>query len=316
MGHHYEQLTQEERYQISAAMELGLSQAEIARRLNRHPSSISREVRRNSSAKGAYKPETAQRKSDSRRRGARKHSKSTPGLNTWVETRLREQWSPEQIAGSMKAHGYPLVSHEWIYRYVARDQANGGMLYLELRHRRRKYRRRYGSGRRGCRIPNRVGIEVRPEVVDRRARFGDWEGDTVVGPGPAALVTLVERMTGVIVIRKVERATAELTAKTIIAGLGPWSTTLKTLTLDNGTEFANHKAVSEQLGCSVYFARPYHSWERGTNENANGLIRQYFPKGTDFSQVSDEDIRRVEQTLNMRPRKRLGFRAPIELLVA
>ena len=203
MGHHYGQLTQEERYQISAAMEMGQSLAEIARRLSRHRSTISREVRRNACAKGGYRPATAQRKSDKRRREAHKYRKGAAELNGWVEGRLRERWSPEQIAGSMKGYGFPLVSHEWIYRYVARDQARGGTLYLELRHQRRKYRRRYGSGRRGCRIPNRVGIEKRPEMVERRERFGDWEGDTVVGPGPAALLTLVERKSGLIVLRKV-----------------------------------------------------------------------------------------------------------------
>lgn len=312
MGHLYEQLTQEERYQISALSALKESQAEIARQLGRSASTISRELRRNGTER--YDGHKAQRTSDLRRRQARKHHKRHPELTEWINARVRELWSPEQIAGSMAGSGHPLVSHEWIYRHLARDQAAGGALYLNLRHKRRKYRRRYGSGKRSSRIPNRVGIEHRPAVVEKRSRTGDWEGDTVVGSGTAALVTLVERRTGFIAIRKVERATAEMTAKAIISALGPLASLTKTLTLDNGTEFTDHEKVAEELGCKIYFARPYHSWERGTNENANGLIRQYFPKGTDFSMITDEEIHHVENQLNTRPRKRLGFRAPIELL--
>lgn len=193
---------------------------------------------------------------------------------------------------------------------MARDFATGGTLYKQLRQRKKKYRRRYGTGRRPCRIPNRIGIEQRPGIVDGRQRAGDWEGDTVVGPGRGALVTLVERKTGVIALRRVPRATARHTAAAMVSGLGPWGA----LTLDNGTEFAEHETVAQKLGCDIYFARPYHSWERGPNENANGLVRQYLPKGTDFSNVTDAEIQEVEDKLNMRPRKRVGNRAPIELL--
>lgn len=311
MGHHYRQLTQEERYQIGAMKGLGISQAEIARRLGRSASTVSRELGRNGGCK-RYEAEAAQRKSDKRRRQARKYSKHTPALVAWVDARLREQWSPEQISGSMRAHGYSLVSHEWIYRHIARDQAQGGTLWRELRHRRKKYRKRYGSGKRSSRIPNRVGIEERPAEVDTRSRQGDWEGDTVVGPSTAALVTLVERKTGLVMIRRVTRATADLTAKATVSALSPWDPL--TLTFDNGTEFAHHEKVAKQLKCKIYFARPYHSWERGTNENTNGLIRQYFRKGTDFSKVTDEEVQWVENKLNLRPRKRLGYQAPIELL--
>lgn len=316
MGHHYRQLTQEERYQISALMELEWPQAEIARKLGRDRSTISREVHRNRQGK-RYQATTAQRMSDKRRREAAKDHKRIAPLIEWVEKRLAaDQWSPEQIAGSMASFGSSLVSHEWIYRHLERDRAKGGKLYLHLRHKRKKYRKRYGSGTRRGPIPNRRDIAERPQVVERRSRIGDWEGDSVVGPGPAALVTLVERKSGTTVIRKVERSTAELTAKAIVSALGPWLGQVKTLTLDNGSEFAHHTVVTEQLGCKVYFARPYHSWERGTNENTNGLIRQYFPKGTDFSKISKEQIQEVEDKLNLRPRKRLSYKAPIELMVA
>lgn len=312
MGHHYGQLTQGERYQIEVLLKTEASVREIARQLGRSASTISRELGRNGPSAAKYEAAKAQRTSDKRRREAKKNHKRLPELIAWVEARLGDQWSPEQIAGSMKAMGYPLVSHEWIYQHVLRDKAAGGTLYKELRHRCRKYRKRYGSGPRHSRIPNRVGIEERPAVVDERSRLGDWEGDTVVGKGLAALVTLVERKNGIVLLRKVSRATAELTANAIVSALGPWNPL--TLTLDNGTEFAQHQRVAEKLKCDIYFARPYHSWERGTNENANGLVRQYFPKGADFSEVSDAEIQAVQDKLNMRPRKRLGFQAPIELL--
>jgi IS30 family transposase len=309
---HYRQLTQEERYQISALKQLGHTQRQIAQALGRSPSTISRELRRNQEGHG-YAAEEAQRITDKRRRAARKAHKRLPELITWVEGRLREDWSPEQIAGLARAVGYPLVSHEWIYRHIERDKAAGGELYKHLRHRRKRYRKRYGSQERRGRIIDRVGIEVRPAVVDERTRLGDWEGDTVRGKGRSALVTLVERKSLQVVIQKVERATAEQTAAAITKRLGAVAEQVATITFDNGKEFAYHKQIAEALGCEVYFARPYHSWERGTNENMNGLIRQYFPKGTDFDQVTDEEIAAVERKLNMRPRKRLGYRAPIEV---
>ena len=316
MGHHYRQLTHEERYQIRALIELGVSRAEIARRLGRSRSTIGRELNRNGHGRH-YDVSKAQRLSDKRRRNAEKANKRVASLIAWVEERLRDdQWSPEQISGSIGSFGFPLVSHEWIYRHVARDRARGGELYLHLRHKQKKYRKRYGSSARRGPIPERRDISERPAIVESRSRIGDWEGDSVVGSGAAALVTLVERSSGTTVIRKVERSTAELTAKAIISALGPWCRQVKTLTLDNGSEFAHHQHVSNQLGCGIYFARPYHSWERGTNENTNGLIRQYFPKGTDFSGVTDKQIQEVEDKLNLRPRKRLSYKAPIELMAA
>lgn len=310
---HYRQLTQEERYQISALRGLGRSQGAIARTLGRSPGTISRELKRNGDG-GCYEARNAQKRTDQRRRSAHKWHKRIPALTDWVEDRLRDGWSPEQIAGSAREAGHPVVSHEWIYRHVARDQAAGGSLVNHLRHRRRRYRKRYGSVDRRGRIVNRVGIEKRPTVVDERRRFGDWEGDTVLGSGAAALVTLVERKSGTVAIRKIERRTAEETRKAIIDALGHWRPAVTSITVDNGKEFAAHEQVSAKLACPVYFARPYHSWERGSNENTNGLIREYFPKGTDFAQVSEERIQEIEDKLNLRPRKRLGYRAPIEVL--
>lgn len=311
---HYRQLTQEERYQISALNELGYGPTAIGRRLERSPSTISRELKRNVGLKG-YDGATAQRLSNKRRREASKSHKRIPELIDWIESRLREEeWSPEQIAGTLDTMGYPVVSHEWIYRHVEADKASGGQLYQHLRHRKKRYRKRYGSQDRRGRIINRVGIEERPKVVDRRNRIGDWEGDTIVGKGKSALVTLVERKSGHLLIRKVGSATAEQTATAITDALLVWKPSVKTVTFDNGKEFAYHGRIASDLSCKVYFARPYHSWERGTNENTNGLIRQYFPKGTNFDDVTEEEIQAVEDKLNLRPRKRLKYRAPIEVI--
>lgn len=309
---HYRQLTQEERYQISALTQLGHTQRQIAQEVGRSPSTVSRELRRNKGIDG-YQAETAQRVSDQRRQQAHKHHKRIPELIAWVEARLKDDWSPEQIAGSLKASDYPLVSHEWIYRHIERDKQAGGDLYKHLRHRCKRYRKRYGSQERRGQIIGRVGIEERPGIVDDRSRVGDWEGDTVRGKGRSALVTLVERKSLQVVIQKVKRATAEKTAAAIVSRLGAVAELVATITFDNGKEFAYHGQIAEALGCDAYFARPYHSWERGTNENLNGLIRQYFPKGTDFDLVTDEEIAEVERKLNLRPRKRLGYQAPIEV---
>ena len=309
---HYRQLTQEERYQITALKGLGYTQRQIAREIGRSPSTISRELRRNQGIDG-YQAETAQQVADRRRREARKRHKRIPELIAWVEARLRDDWSPEQIAGSLRKAGYPLVSHEWIYRHIERDQKAGGDLYKHLRQRRKRYRKRYGSQERRGRIIDRVGIDERPAIVEERSRIGDWEGDTIRGKGQSALVTLVERKSRQVVIQKVARATAEQTAAAIIDRLGAFDDLVKTMTFDNGKEFAYHARIAEALDCGVYFARPYHSWERGANENMNGLIRQYFPKGTNFDQVTDEEIAEVERKLNLRPRKCLGYQAPIEV---
>lgn len=309
---HYRQLTQEERYQIAALKELGFSSTEIARRLTRSPSTISRELMRNRGVNG-YQAAMAQRLSDKRRKGADKANKRLPELIAWVSDRLRDKWSPEQIAGTAKAAGFALVSHEWIYQLVLRDKAAGGELAQHLRHRQRRYRRRYGVQDRRGKIPNRVGIEERPSVVDARSRFGDWEGDSIVGKGSAALVTLLERRSGYVLIRKVSRSTAALTCEALKRMLSVVDKR-HTVTLDNGREFSHHEQVSDALGCKIYFARPYHSWERGANENVNGLIRQYFPKRTDFDDVTEEQIQAVEQAINLRPRKRLGYKAPIEFI--
>lgn len=310
----FRQLTIEERYQIQIYNAQGFSQRAIARTLNRAASTISRELARNVDLIGGeYRAELAQVHTNKRRREADKFRITDERIIKIVEWALTEhQWSPEQIVGYLRQQGYKLVSAEWIYQYVLKDKAKGGGLHKHLRHKVGKYRRRYGKQDKRGRIVGRIGIDKRPAIVEKRARFGDWESDTIQGKGLASLVTVVERKTGLTRIRKVARATAELTAKAMIEALSCF--VVKTNTSDNGKEFAHHHKVSKALNCQFYFAHPYHSWERGTNENTNGLIRQYFPKGTAFEKVTDEEIQRVEDKLNTRPRKRLGFKSPYEVL--
>jgi len=233
-----------------------------------------------------------------------------------IERKLREEWSPEQISDWLRIRRGIRVSHTWIYEYVRADKVNGGDLYQHLRFGKKKRRRQKKSSASSHRIPNRVGIEARPVIVEEKERIGDWEGDTIPGKGrKSCLVTLVDRVSKVTRMAKVPRKYADLVRDRIINLLGDFKDWAHTLTLDNGTEFVELAGVSEALSMEIYFALPYCSWERGLNENTNGLIRQYFSKGTDFDQVSDEEIARVEQKLNHRPRKGLSSKTPAEIFI-
>ena len=203
-----------------------------------------------------------------------------------------------------------MVSHEWIYRYIAGDQRRGGELYLWLRHRRKRYRKRYGSHDRRGGIPNRVSIDERPALVETRERIGDWEGDTVHGK-QGNLVTLVERNSGYLCAYPVKRRTRKLVTRAI--NLMFKGHEVHTLTLDNGREFTGHERIALKSQCQVYFADPYSSWQRGTNENTNGLIRQYLPKGSDFSRLTVAQVNKLVAKINLRPRKRLGWKTPYEV---
>ena len=307
----YTQLTQEERYQIYALKKAGHSQAEIATLLGRDKSTISRELRRNQGLKG-YRPQQAHNLALERC-----HSKAQPriGEQVWhqVETLIREEWSPEQIAGRIAMEQGVSISHEWIYQYIYADQRSGGDLYRYLRCQKVR-RKRYGAhDRRGC-IPNQVSIDERPAIVDSKRRFGDWEGDTVIGMGHrGALVTLVERKSLYTVIRGVPRKTASAVRDAVVDGLTPYIDWVHTITYDNGREFADHEGMARDLDARIYFAHPYASWERGLNENTNGLIRQYFPKGRDLTTVTKHEIEQAMDKLNHRPRKSLGYRTPYEV---
>lgn len=313
----YCQLTEEDRIEIYAMMQAGISQNKIAEKLAVHRSNIWRELQRNTGLRG-YRPKQAHQKALQRRQNSHKAVKMTDNTIKYLQDRLKQDFSPEQIAERMKLDpGWkgPTVSHERIYQHIWQDKAAGGRLYKHLRiagH--KKKRKRYrGKDSRG-KIPNRVGIEHRPNIVQTKKRIGDWEADTIIGKDhKGAVVTLVERKSKLTAIGKLARNTAEAVQEQIIRLLNPHKSRVYTITADNGREFANHETFAKVLKADVYFARPYHSWERGLNENTNGLIRQYFPKGTDFRKVTDEQLIFVMTRLNNRPRKSLSFKTPNEV---
>ncbi len=313
----YRQLTEEDRIEIYAMKQAGKEQNKIAAKLGVHPSTISRELHRNTGLRG-YRPKQAQQKTLHRRFTARKAVKMTPETIDYIESKLREQHSPEQIAERMKfdcRRHAQAVSHERIYQHIWQDKAQGGTLYKHLRIGGTKQRRKRRNSRdmRGI-IPNRVGIEKRPKIVERRIRIGDWEGDTVIGKNhQGALVTLVDRKSKLTLIGKVDRYTAEAVEQTIISLMETLPRRNYTLTVDNGKEFASHESVAETLQIKVYFADPYSAWQRGLNENTNGLIRQYVPKASEVRSLTDRQVQHIMDRLNNRPRKSLGFLTPNEI---
>ena len=307
----YRQLTREQRYQIYAMLKAGHKQTQIALIIACHKSTISRELRRNVGYKG-YRPLQAQQLARNRRR--RSHG---PRISeqTWllVELLLRQQWSPEQIAGRLKLEQRPSVSHERIYLYIYADKRRGGRLYQHLRSQ-KKQRKRYGGHARRAQIPNRISIEQRPAIVACKGRLGDWEVDTIIGARhQGAILSCTERKSKLTLLRKLKSKEAQEVKRNCIELLAPCADLVHTITVDNGKEFSDHRDIARLLQTEIYFAHPYASWERGLNENTNGLIRQYFPKKYDFGQVSQEDVQRVAARLNNRPRKTLGYRTPNEV---
>lgn len=309
----YKQLTQEERYQIYALMKANHNQKDIANILGRSASSISREIKRNKGLKG-YRPKQAQRLMLHRRTMASKSIKITGVVKGWIEDLLFQDLTPEQIAGRLALEGKIQLHHESIYRYIYQDKANGGHLYQKLTRACKKYKKRYGSYDKRGQLVNRISIDERPDIVDSKSRIGDWEGDTVIGKGRKnAFVTMVERKTLFTVVKRIESKHADITADALIASMMYLKASVHTITLDNGKEFAQHERIGNALDASVYFAHPYSSWERGINENTNGLLRRYFPKGTDFMMLSEEEIQTAVNKLNHRPRKTRGYKTPYEL---
>ncbi len=311
----YQQLTYEQRCQIEALKRSGINQQGIARVIGVHQSSISRELARNTGDRG-YRQKQAQRKTEARRCATHKPHKMTAVLIDRIEDYLYQNWSPEQISGWLLMTELLEISHETIYRHVWENKKAGGDLYTHLRRRSRKYQRRGCTGKtsRG-QIRNRVSIDARPAVVDEKNAVGHWEIDTVIGKGHSgALVTIVERVSLFTVSQRVNSKHADEVAATTIALLMPFKQLVHTITSDNGKEFAYHEKIAAKLNCDFYFAHPYCSWERGLNENTNGLLRQDFPKGTDFKKVSARDVTRVVAKLNSRPRKTLAFRTPAALM--
>jgi IS30 family transposase len=306
----YTQLTREQRYQIYALLKMGHNQTEIATVIGTHKSTISRELSHNKGQRG-YRPKQAHRMALSRRDRSRKRiSKETWEL---IETKLRLDWSPEQVSGWLCCHHAIRVSHEWIYQHILIDKQAGGDLYRHLRCQ-KKRRKRYGSYDRRGKMPNRASIEERPTIVEERTRIGDWEVDTLLGKRHRhAIVTLTERKSRLSLLAKVEQRTADQVGDAVIELLQPVADRLHTLTADNGKEFADHERIAHALRADFYFAHPYAAWERGANENMNGLIRQYIPKNQDFATVTNADLMWVMNRLNHRPRKCLDFQSPFEV---
>lgn len=307
----YTQLAQEERYQIHALLRAGHRPCHIAQLLGRHRSTISREIQRNTGGRG-YRPIQAHGWALARRQG-KSVARITARHWRTVRALIRQDWSPEQISGWLKLRRGLCISHEWIYQHILADKRQGGRLYRHLRCRKQR-RKRYGSYTRRGHILGAVSIEQRPAIVDRRSRVGDWEADTIVGQCRSqAIVSLTERKTRFSVLRKVSDSTSAVVGKAMLAALGPLAERVHTITSDNGKEFAQHRRVAQRLRADFYFAHPYASWERGLNENTNGLLRQYFPKRSDFTAVTPQQVRAAMDRLNNRPRKCLGFKTPNEV---
>lgn len=310
----YKQLTLEKRYHISALQKAGLKQKEIAEKIAVHPSTISRELRRNRDKVRGYNAELAQIKSSKKHKQKTKRESLTARVEKYIRNKLKQDWSPEQISGRMKIDLGITVVHETIYRYIYANKANGGRLYKSLRHKNKKYHKRSNEYKARGMLIDRVMIGKRPKIVEKKSRIGDLEIDTVIGKHHVgALVTVVDRKSKFTLIKNVPTRQADVVTKALIEMITPIKAITHTITSDNGKEFAYHKEVSAALDIDFYFANPYHSWERGLNEHTNGLIRQYLPKKSEFIDVSKDEIIMIQNRLNHRPRKVLGYKTPYEV---
>jgi len=310
----YTQLTLSKRYHISTLNKQGYSQKYIAQEVGVHPSTISRELRRNNDIVRGYNAELAQIKSTKVKMQKRKRDSLTKPIEKYIRAKLKQDWSPEQISGRMKLDTGVSVVHETIYRYIYTNKKNGGKLYKYLRHKNKKYHCRSNDYQARGTIIDRVMIDKRPKIVEKKNRIGDLEIDTVVGKDHKGfLVTVVDRKSKFTLIKNVPTKEASVVTEALIEMIQPIKAITHTITSDNGKEFAYHKQVSAALDTDFYFANPYHSWERGLNEHTNGLIRQYLPKKSEFLKVSKEEILMIQNRLNHRPRKVLNYKTPYEV---
>lgn len=308
----YSHLGPEERYQISIYKNIGKSQSFIAKEIGRNKSTISRELNRNTGLRG-YRPKQAQEMASLRFESAPKSIKMTESLIDKIEVKILLDWSPSQISGRLLKDEKISISHESIYQHILADKILGGELYTHLRCQ-KKRRKRYGTkshDRRG-QIKDKVSIEMRPKIVDKKTRLGDWEGDLIIGKNhKGALITLADRKSKKVKILKVESKDAQIVGRGICMMLK--NEKVRTITFDNGKEFSAHKMIAIKTNSKIFFAHPYSSWERGLNENTNGLIRQYFKKGSSFENITSANVRSAEKALNNRPRKTLNFKTPNEI---
>jgi len=309
----YHHLTQAQRYKLEALLKAGIKKTLIAAQLGIDRSTLYRELNRNKKKRGGYNGTFAQELSHERKERFSTQRKMNEGMEKFITLKLtRKQWSPEQIKGYCVANGIEMVSHERIYQFIWEDKRQGGTLYKQLRTGDKKYRKRYGSGKAGRGIVNRVSIELRPKIVDSRLRFGDWEIDTIIGKNhKGAIVVIVERKSGFFLMKKLNGKDAAALAKAVIRLLAPFKSKVFTITSDNGLEFAGHEIMAKKLEAKFYFAHPYSSWERGLSENTNKLIRQYIPKKTSYEDITDMEINKITMKINKRPRKKLGYKNPL-----
>lgn len=281
--------------------------------MGRSQSNISREIKRNTGLKG-YRHKQADRFTQERHKNKSKEIKLTDDIQLIINAHIEEDWSPEQIAGRLKHDEIVNLHHETIYQHILKDKKAGGELYKHLRHQNKTYRKRYGSAHNRTGIPNRVDIEERPEAANKRERVGDWEADTIIGKNhKGAIVTLDERVSKLRLAFPLAGKKAQCVLDATVLVLEPIKSFVKTITFDNGKEFTLHEKIADSLDCDTYFAKPYSSWERGQNENANGLLRQYFPKAMELIDVTIKEVFRAVDKLNSRPKKCLNYKTPYEV---
>lgn len=314
----YRQITFAERYTVGLLRQRGLSAAAIARLLHRHRSTIGREVQRNGTPRDhCYRPELADWYARGRRARTRRKRQFTPLEWAQVQELLRKDWSPEQVAGWLRRFHLLEISHETIYRYIWAEKRAGGTLHQHLRGARKQRRKRYGRYDSRGRLAGKRPITARPSSVETRQELGHWEADTMLGAsqGGPCVLSLVERKTGYLLLGQLDHHTSAAVNQRARRLIAAQPQPVRTITVDNGTEFHEYAALEQATGTAFYFATPHHAWERGTNENTNGLVRQYLPKRQSMAHLTQHDCNRIAAKLNRRPRKRLGFRTPEECYV-
>jgi IS30 family transposase len=312
----YKQLTHKERYQIYALIKEGFNYSQIAKNIGVNKSTISREIKRNSKSKNTYHPDSASIEAFVRHKNKTKFIKIDKTVEKWIRKFLKLDWTPEQISGRLKEIRIANITHEAIYQYIYKNKANGGRLYLHLVRKMKKYQKRDGQYNSRGLIVNRVSISKRPKIVDKKIRIGDWEVDTIIGKyHQGAIVTIVDRKSKFTLMRILPTKEAIGVSNAIIELLYPVRQFTHTITSDNGKEFTLHENISKSLNTDFYFCDPYSSWQRGLNENTNGLIRRYIPKRTEFENISKNEIMMIQNCLNHRPRKALGYKTPFEVFM-
>lgn len=315
----YNHINTTQRIELATLHRNGYSVSQISKQLKLHRSTVYRELKRNSRPRGSYEAYYANNVSEIRKERFAKNRKFTSQMMGLIKEKLEfQQWSPEQINGYCIQNNIPMVSHERIYQYIYQDKENGGKLFEHLRTGKKKYKKRYGKHKNPkVIIKNKVSIDDRPEIINNKERYGDWEIDTIIGEShKGAIVTVVERKSSFILIRKLKGKNASELAIETIRLMMPYKELVHSITSDNGTEFANHQYIAQKLNAQFYFAHPYSSWERGLSEYSNKLIRQYVPKKSNFDQFSTDYLNEVNIKLNNRPRKLLNFNSPLKVFIS